>query len=245
MSGINQSPIVLLHGFPMDGRMWRHTVDHFSPRLRVIVPNAADLIANGATTAGMAAMALGALDAEAPGAPAVIVGLSMGGYVAAEFARAYPARLAALVMCDTTASGEPAESRGGRDAMIEAVRQHGVVHGTASLVAKLLHDPPPALASEVERIVREQEPAVIVACIEAIRDRRDNSDIMRHLSVPLLVLAGEHDVLAPQEVEEALAAMAPRGRFVVIPRSGHVPSLENPEAFNAALEEFLGVMSAE
>ena len=46
--------------------------------------------------------------------------------------------------------------------------------------------------------------------------------------------------LAPRLVEEALAALNPQGRYMEIPRSGHVPPLENPTAFNAALDDFLG-----
>lgn len=233
------TPLLLLHGFPLDARMWRHTVAHFSPKRPVVAPNANELVAAGPTMQGMAAQALEALDSVAPDKPAVVVGLSMGGYIAAEFARAYPNRVAGLVMCDTRAGAEPPEGRAGRDSMIEATREHGVTHGTAPLVARMLHDPPQALMAEVHAMVEAQDPEVVIACIEAMRDRRDNTGTICALSVPYIVIAGEHDALASRLVEESLAALNPKGRFVEIPRSGHIPPLENPSDFNAVLEKFL------
>jgi 3-oxoadipate enol-lactonase len=231
--------LLLLHGFPMDARMWRHVVAHFGPKRRVIAPSARDLIASGATMPGMAAVALSALDSEAPGETAVVVGLSMGGYIAVEFAHAYPERLAALVLCDTRASAETSEGRANRDKMIAAARAHGVAHATAPLVEKLLHDPSRALKSEVDHLVDDQNPEVVIACIEALRDRSDHTETIRRLGAPLVVIAGEYDALAPPDVEAALAALNPGGKFVPIRDSGHVPPLENPEAFNAALDDFL------
>jgi pimeloyl-ACP methyl ester carboxylesterase len=125
------------------------------------------------------------------------------------------------------------------------VRAHGVAHATAPLVEKLLHDPSRALMSEVDHMVDDQKPEVIIACIEAMRDRSDLTETIRRLAVPLLVLAGEHDAIAPPDVEAALAALHPNGRLVLIQNSGHVPPLENPEAFNAALDGFLETMNDE
>lgn len=234
-----ETPLLLLHGFPMDARMWRHTTAHFTPHRTVVAPEAGELVADGGTMASMAEVALKALDREAAGAAAVVVGLSMGGYIAQEIAQAYPDRVAALVLCDTRAMADTPEARAGRDTMIAAVRRHGVSQGTASMIAKLLHDPSRALETEVEHMVDGQDPEVVIACLEAMRDRPDYSDTIRHLANPLLVLAGEYDVLAPRQVEEALASLNEGGRFVAIQKSGHVPPLENPEAFNAALDDFL------
>ena len=129
--------------------------------------------------------------------------------------------------------------------MIDATRRHGVTHGTAPLLARMLHDPTRALMAEVQSIVDDQDPEVVIACIEAMRDRRDNMHTMRTLTVPFVVIAGEYDTLAPRLVEEALARLNPQGYFVEIPHSGHVPPLENPAAFNTALEAFLKAMSDE
>lgn len=239
-----KTPLLFLHGFPMDSRMWRHTVDHFSMAHPTVAPNAVDLVGDGASMAAMASWAINALDASQPGASAIVIGLSMGGYIAAELVANYPKRVRGLVLCDTRAGAETAEGKAGRDAMIKAVREHGVVPGTAPLVAKLLHDPPRALATEVARMVEDQSVEAIIACVEAMRDRRDHTATIRSLDVPMLVISGEYDVLAPVEVEQALASLNPRGRYVQIADAGHVPPLEKPEAFNAALSEFLDSIDA-
>lgn len=237
-----KTPLLFLHGFPMDARMWRHTLGHFSADRTVVAPNAADLLRDGPSMQTMAAQAVAALDAVHPAASAIVVGLSMGGYVAAELVAQFPQRVHALVLCDTRAGAEPPEGRSGRDTMIDAVRRHGVVHGTAPLVAKLLYDPPRALAAEVAKMVEQQSVETTVACIEAMRDRRDHTATLRRIDVPLLVISGEYDPIAPVEVEEALAALNSRGRYVQIPGAGHVPPLEKPDAFNNALKQFLDAL---
>jgi pimeloyl-ACP methyl ester carboxylesterase len=223
--------------------MWRPVVERFEDERTVIAPNASDLLARhdgNPTMDAMAERALAALDAAAPGSRAIVAGLSMGGYIALEFARRYPERVAALVLADTRATGDTADGRAARDAMIQEVRDRGVVAGTRPTRDKLLA--PGALTDvnkTVDEIIADQDADTVIACIEAMRDRRDNTATLESLDVPVLVARGAHDAMIPADVAEAMVRAARRGRLATIERAGHVPPLEAPAPFNAALADFL------
>lgn len=247
MNDHNPAPLLLLHGFPLTAAMWRNTVAHFEKDRTVVAPEAADLVRGSLESPSMEAMAYAAreaLDRAAPGAKAVVVGLSMGGYMAMEFARHFPDRVAALVLCDTRCAADTDEARANRDTMIESVRERGVVEGTAPLVGKLLSPAAPdSVAGEVRAMVEQGGPEVIIALVRALRDRRDHCAALESVPHPALVVRGADDILALPETSEAMVRHLPNARAVVIPNAGHVPPMEAPDAFNAALKEFLAANS--
>src|SRR5215469_8282206 len=118
-------PLVLLHGFPMDRRMWDAQVGEFCAKHRVIAP---DLLGFGQSKSEepfsieSQADAVHALLRQVGALPCVLAGLSMGGYIAFAYARKYPNGLRGLVFVDTKAEGDSAEQKQGRQQMIELVR---------------------------------------------------------------------------------------------------------------------------
>lgn len=237
-----RTPLLLLHGFPLDSRMWRALVERFQHERVVVTPNAAEVVAGCEkfSMEHMAAAAIRALDAMAPGGKAVVVGLSMGGYAALELARCYPERVAGLVLADTRTTPDTPDGKAARDAMIAAVQSAGVMTGTKPLRDKLLSpNASPQVVQLVTEMIQQQDPEVVVACLEAMRDRKDTSEVLKALASPVLVIRGVDDALITADVAEATAGMAADGRLVTIRRSGHLPPLEYPLGFNAALTDFL------
>ncbi|HEY2411185.1 MAG TPA: alpha/beta fold hydrolase, partial [Pirellulaceae bacterium] len=101
-------PLLLAHGFPLDHSMWSGQLDGLSDRCRVIAPDlrgfgASDVVPGVATMQQMADDLAGVLDALAIREPVIFCGLSMGGYVAWQFALRHRTRLAKLILCDTRA----------------------------------------------------------------------------------------------------------------------------------------------
>jgi 3-oxoadipate enol-lactonase len=96
----------------------------------------------------------------------------------------------------------------------------------------------PTVVEAAREIALTQDPDGLVRALTAIRDRPDSTDAVEALECPILVAVGDNDPYVPLDVAEALAATARDGRIVVF-RSGHLPSLERPAEFNAALTALL------
>jgi len=177
----------------------------------------------------------------------VLLGHSMGGMIAQQLALTAPERLRGLILMDTSASAVPVD-RAMRDAAVHVVRTHGM-DTLADLQAERggpLDTPAsrrvlaerPGFAEESDRRLRVCSPAMYAAMAIEITERPDRLDELRSLRVPTLVLVGEQDepFLEPaRRLRDAIAG----ARLVVLPDAGHSPQVEAPEAWWAAVSEFL------
>jgi 3-oxoadipate enol-lactonase len=171
---------------------------------------------------------------------AVVCGLSMGGYIAFELLRRVPKRVRAAILCHTKAPADTLEAKRGRDAMAERARKEGSRGVAAELVPRLLARPtPPEVAREVTEMIERQPVGGIVGALRALRERPDSTPLLAEIRVPVLVVAGDDDQIAPAAGMEEMADAIPGAQFVLIAQSGHLSPLEQPRAFTAALNAFL------
>jgi pimeloyl-ACP methyl ester carboxylesterase len=98
----------------------------------------------------------------------------------------------------------------------------------------------PDVVAEVRALASAQPPAAIVAALKALRDRPDAGPGLGAITVPTLVVVGRDDVLTPPAQAEKLAAGIKGAQRVVLDGAGHLANLEQPAAFNAAVQAFLG-----
>jgi pimeloyl-ACP methyl ester carboxylesterase len=241
-------PLVLLHAFPLDREMWRTQLGPLSASARVLAP---DLPGFGHSTAGTdpftidsaADTVLDFLDAAGVSGRVVLGGLSMGGYIALAFARRHPDRLAGLILADTRSEPDDAAGRAKRDEMIALARSAGAAAVIGQMLPKMLGEQTqrtrPEVVETVRAIASRQSAATIAAALAALRDRPDATAALDRITVPVLVLVGEHDAITPPAMAQALAAKIPGARLVTIPGAGHLSNLENPDAFAAAVREFV------
>ena len=234
--------ILFIHGFPFDHLMWRQQLAAFS-RWRCIAP---DLPGAGATPgfdspdgysmAGYATHLVGVLN-QLKIRKAVICGLSMGGYIAFELLRRFPDRVRAAVLCHTKAAADTPEAKRGRDMLAAKAQKEGPRAVAAELIPKLIHER--KVVEEVTEMIARQPVAGIVGALRALRERPDSTPLLAAIRVPVLVVAGDADQIAPAVGMEEMAGAIPDARFTLIPGSGHLSPLEQPAAFNAALSGFL------
>jgi pimeloyl-ACP methyl ester carboxylesterase len=236
-------PLVLVHGWPLDRGIWAPQLGAFAGERRVLAP---DLVGAGdSSPVGRATIAAHADDLLAwldrlEIHQAALVGLSMGGYVALDFAHRYPERLAALVLADTRAEADTSDQRDGRIRMAEQVAQAGVAALLPLLLPRLLSPTASADArASLSAIILRQPAAGVIAGLHAMAERPDASPWLSAIAVPTLVLVGAADAVTPPEAAAALAQGIPGARRVVIPGAGHLANLEEPGAVNAALRAFL------
>jgi pimeloyl-ACP methyl ester carboxylesterase len=236
-------PLVLIHAFPFDGRMWSGTAQALVGHCRVIVPDMpgfgeSTLGSGDRSIAGMAddvAVILDNLGIER----VTVGGLSMGGYVALAFAARYPARLERLILADTRAAADSDVVRAGRADALALVAKQGVEALVERQVAALLS---PAASEDLREQVRnlgKQTPKGVSAGLRALRDRPDRQAELTSIACPTLVIVGKEDKISPSAEMSALASAISGARLVEIPGAGHLSNLENPNDFVAALKHFI------
>ena len=146
-------------------------------------------------------------------------------------------------MMDTRAEADTEEGRQGRDRLVADVLDRGHEPLVDGLVPKLLSpvtmETRPDVVKELVTMVRSASVDGAVAALLAMRDRGAVTDILAGLDFPTLVLAGENDQITPPPVARGLAANMPRARYEMVPRAGHVPPLEEPEATTNLVATFL------
>ncbi|NRQ40710.1 alpha/beta fold hydrolase [Nonomuraea sp. NN258] len=247
---LGEGPAVLfVHGFMLDRTLWRDQVRALDGWRRI----APDLRGMGRSEApergyrmsvyadDLAAL-LDALDVERT----VLCGLSMGGYVAFEFLRRHRERVAALVVLDARAEADTAERRSSRNDMIARVRDGGTDALTAELAAKFLAENASANARRRLADMMDRSPvAGVVGALEAMRDRPDDTPFLGSIGeLPTLLLIGSDDTRTPRASMRAIADAVPAATFGVVPRSGHLPPLENPAEVTDRLRHFLDGLRA-
>ena len=242
------SPILLIHGFPLNLEMWRSQIDAFSNQYRVI---AFDLRGFGHSppTPGPYSMELLADDCAAvlaelgiPG-PAVICGLSMGGYISFALYRRQPQLFSALILAATRAGADSNQARANRDKAIQNTIEHGPQPVIDSMLKILLapnnYLAKPDLVEALEKILSVSTPVGMVAALEGMKTRPDSTPILNQIKVPTLIFQGADDQIIAAGEAEILDSEIPDSKLVMVPDAGHMLNMEQPEIFNHEVARFL------
>lgn len=231
--------VLLVHAFPLDGRMWEPQLGALSSALPVVAPHLPGF--GGTAPAGdvmtMAAAAdrcLEALDASGVDR-ALVCGLSMGGYVAFELWRRARERVLGLVLANTRAGADSAEGAAGRRALAErlAAEGNGFLVGTPPPL--LSADAPDDLWARVRELIAGQPAASIAAAALGMAERADSTRDLTTIDVPTLVVTSDADTLIPPEASTPMAEQIPGASLAVIEGAGHLSSLQAPGEFDELL----------
>ncbi len=241
--------VVLLHGFPLNRKMWVEQVSHLGDVWRVITP---DLRGHGETAAPegtytmdeMADDVIELLDALGVREPVVLGGLSMGGYVALSAALRYPGRFRALMLMDTRAGADSPEAATNREQAARQVEEAGNTEAVVKGMLPKLFAPTAAVRAPnvIEFIHNEMvtvPPRAVAGALRGMAVRPDRTADLPRLTMPALVLVGEQDAITPAGEARAMADALPNATFVSIPDAGHLAPLENTVAANRSIRAFL------
>ena len=239
--------VLFIHGYPFDHTIWTHQVAalegwcRIAPDLRGMGrSDAPDLGYSMDTYAADLAELLDLLGAR----DVVLVGLSMGGYVAFEFLRRWRPRVRGLVLVDTRAEADSPEARVGRDAAAATAREQGAAAIAESMLPKVLGastlSGAPGVVERVRAMMAATPVAGIVGALGAMRDRPDSTPLLPTLTgLPTLVIVGDEDEVTPPAQARTMAEAIPGASLVVIRSAGHVPPLERPAETTDAILGFL------
>jgi 3-oxoadipate enol-lactonase len=244
-------PLVLLHAGVADRRMWEQQVPAFTARYRVVTY---DLRGYGDSTLLDEPFAphedlravLDGLGIER----AHVLGVSMGGTVALDFALAYPERLASLIVCGATPGGTSASAdiRAGWEA-VDALLERGKVAEAIELELRMWVDGPFRTPGKVDagvrERVREMEALAFARAMtepepEVLRLHPPATGRLGEIAVPTLILVGDLDYPQRVEVAATMSREIVGARLGVICGTAHVPNMEAPDEFNRLVLDFLG-----
>jgi 3-oxoadipate enol-lactonase len=240
--------VVFLHAFPLNRLMWEPQMDGLRGAFHIVAPDmrgfGASEVTEGATSMKRMADDVHALLTALDLAPVVLVGLSMGGYVAFEYYRNYAAHVRALVLAGTRADADSEETRAGRSEMMQKVATEGPAAVAEAMLPKLLSpaaiDKSSDLIVTVRRMIETTSAAGIAGALAGIANRADSTDLLSAIAVPTLVIAGSKDAVIPPAQTTALTEAIPGARFALIEGAGHLANLEGPEEFTSLLRDFIG-----
>jgi pimeloyl-ACP methyl ester carboxylesterase len=239
--------LVLIHAFPLDERMWEPQLALAEAGWRVIAPhlrgtNGGQPEAAVPTMDDFAADVIDLLDALHI-ENAVIGGLSMGGYVTFALFRHAPRYFRGMILADTRPQADTPEAVEGRKRLLAVVREKGAAAVAEEMVPKLLGETTrrerPDIAAHVGDLVRSNSADAIAGAISALMSRPDSTTILSTIHCPTLIIVGEEDTITPPPLSHDMKRAIGGAELVVVPRAGHLSSIEQAAAFNAALAQFL------
>lgn len=227
--------LILIPGLACDAAMWRGQLEALAPHR----PAVADAHVECDSIASMAEALL-----EAHAGPLVLCGASMGGMIAMEAARQAPGRIVGLALLGTSARPEDDAMRAVREAAIALFAQGRLAEVIEPNVAFAFHpDNAARLAPHYLRLVLRAGAGQLIRQNRAVIARPDARVHLPQLRCPALVLCGEADAITPPECAREIATLIPDARLELIAQCGHMLTMEQPEAVNAALSRWLGMLT--
>ncbi|WP_116203201.1 alpha/beta fold hydrolase [Amycolatopsis circi] len=245
---MTELPLVLLHAFPLDARMWDPVRAPLAERFRVITPDQRGLGRSPlpeteadpdlADAARDVVALLDKLELD----QVILGGCSMGGYLALAVLRQAPERVGGLVLVDTKATADTPEAAQTRLDVANRAEAEGVKGWLADAnLPNLLAD---TASAAVQKRVREsidaQPPSGVAWAARAMRNRPDSVDLLRETDVPALVIMGERDAITPLDAANTMVEALPDATLAVLPDVGHLTPLEDPAG---VVEAILGWVS--
>ncbi len=241
-------PVLMFHSFPLNRGMWVPQLDQLSEYYWTLAPDLPEFGESGTLFPGytidtLAEVMIDYLDEMGANVPTIIVGHSTGADIALAIAQRQPQRVKGLVLANPPTETFQREVSPDWQRLFNLARVKHTderAEDLQQLLAGHTNRPVPGgVKALIRRIVTRQPLAAITQAIYAFQNRSNPRPIIERLGVPILVITGKNDELAPTERARKLAAGIKSCSFLEIPDAGHLSNLDNPSAYNSALRFFL------
>ncbi|MCM3630943.1 alpha/beta hydrolase [Paenibacillus glycanilyticus] len=245
---LNKPVVALLHGYCGSSAYWEQVIEPLSAAARII---ALDLRGHGRSSGETGPEETNAMELYADDLAAMldqlkinkacVLGHSLGGYITLAFAERYEEKLSAFGLVHSTPLPDSEAAKENRDNAVAAIKKDGVAAFVEGLVPKLYSpDNKVAMPDRVERSIaigKGTSAAGAIGAAKGMKIRPDRTEVLKKASLPVLLLAGEHDQIIP--AERTFAVEGPNVTRELLAEAGHMGMTERPGPFAEALLRFI------
>lgn len=241
--GSGNSTVIFLHGYAENSRIWRY-VNEDTPfdSIAIDFPGFGESeFQENISVPGLAVYVhkiLQELQVENP----ILIGHSLGGYVAIAYAKAFPDNAAAIALLNSHPFADNAARVKMRNKSIQFIKKNGVSKYIPLLYNNLFYRKEGYIQKTIRYLIDMHEDIpdeVWIAYIRAMRDRPDNIHVLEQWHKPILFLLGKHDDLIPWEKQLSQVAYAPVSELVILENTGHMSHFEDRIKTREALIDFV------
>lgn len=232
------TPLILIHGYPLDHHLWDDVVPLLKDTFDLIIP---DLRGFGESTTLDTPYTMDDLATDIAGLlghlgiqKTAIAGHSMGGYVALAFARLYPKRVSGLGLVSSQVLADPPDRKEGRYKSAAEVAEKGIGGVVETMTPKFTSDA--RLQAFARESMQKQAPAAYIGALKAMAERVDSTPLLAAIQYPVVLVHGDADALIPIDRAREVKAAVPNAHFVEIHGAGHMPMMEAKEKTAEALK---------
>jgi pimeloyl-ACP methyl ester carboxylesterase len=246
----NGTPLLFIHGYPLDRSLWGPQINDLQKVCRVIAPDLRGFGQSSDTDGQAVTMETYAEDMKAlldslNVRQAIVCGLSMGGYVALAFIEKYADHAKGLILSNTKSGADTEAGRQGRlDAAIK-VEQSGSTNIVVDAMEPKMLGPnaKSETATFVRNMMSRQRSPAVTSALRGMATRPDRTPLLASIQAPTLIVTGSADVVIPPSESEALHQAIAHSTLVNIPDAGHLANLDKPDAYNEALQAFVNQLA--
>ena len=232
------TPLLLVHGFPLDHHLWDEVVPLLENTFDLIIP---DLRGFGESSTVDSTNLLDDYASDLAGLldqlgiqQAAIAGHSMGGYIALAFARLYPERVRGLGLVASQVLADTPERREGRYKSAEDVEKNGIGSVVETMTPKFTPDE--RLQAYARTSMERQPPAAYISALRSMAQRPDSTPLLASFKFPVVIVHGDADALVPIDRAREVKVALPQAHLVEIHGAGHMPMMEDKEKTAEALK---------
>ena len=222
------TPLVLVHGFPLDSSSWNELIPYLKDHFDLILP---DLRGFGKSTTVEAPYTLSDIADDLAGLlddlgveKTALAGHSMGGYISLAFAKKYPQRVSGLGLIASQAAADAPEGKERRYKTAADVAEKGVGVVVEAMTPKLSADV--RVQEFVRGVIERQSKQAVIGALKAMAEREDAMPILSSFNFPLVLIHGDADQLVPLERAKEIKSANPSARLLELKGAGHMPMME-------------------